>query len=65
MPSSADSMISCGAAGDDVEVELVAVGEIVQRAREQCDVVLQADLLAGLHEVLTATLRKSGSCKMR
>src|SRR5205807_3356106 len=39
-----NDLLRCG--GDDVEMELVAFSEIVERPREQRDVVLQADTLA-------------------
>src|SRR5712692_3886105 len=37
-------------------MELVTIGKIVKRAREERDVVLQADALAGFDEVLAADL---------
>src|SRR5258708_37004823 len=36
--------------GDDVEIELVAIGEIVQRTRKEHYVVLPADALADFYE---------------
>src|SRR5712691_8734044 len=43
-----------GRGGDHVEMKLVAVGEIVKQTREECDVVLQPDALAGFDQVLAA-----------
>jgi hypothetical protein len=37
-------------------MKLVAIGEIVQSAREERDVMLQSDLLASFNEVLAADL---------
>src|SRR6266480_747884 len=40
--------------GDHVEMEFVAFDEIIERARKEPDVVLQADAFAGFREVLAA-----------
>src|SRR4029077_5798779 len=42
--------------GDNVEMELVALCEIVQGARKERHVMLQADALAGLDKVLAPDL---------
>ena len=43
-----------GRGGDDVEMEFVTLRQIVEGAREKRDVVLQADALAGLNEMVAA-----------
>ena len=40
--------------GDDVEMKFVTLRQIVEDAREKCDVVFQADALAGLNEMIAA-----------
>src|SRR6266704_2706312 len=43
-----------GRGGDDVEMKFVTLRQIVEGAREKCDVVFQADALAGLNEMVAA-----------
>src|SRR5258708_7053346 len=47
-----DDLLRCG--GDHVEMKFVAFSEIIKRACEERDVVLQTDALAGFLEVRTA-----------
>jgi len=50
---------------DDVERKLVAFGEIIERAGEERDIVLQADALASSTRCSRRTRRNSGSWRMR
>src|SRR5262249_40021900 len=43
---------------NDVEIELVAFRQILERPRKEPHVVLQADTLAGLHEMLAPNSAK-------
>ena len=54
MPSRADWIIS----RDDVERKFVTFGEIIERAGEERDIVLQADALASFDEVLSTDTAK-------
>src|SRR6202030_3346661 len=44
--------------GDHVEMKFVAFGKIIERARKERDVVLQADAFPGFDEVLAAHAAK-------